>query len=139
MYIRPGLREGSREGIPSTGLSHGSHPTPSIPSQVSCPSCPPWALRISFSSFFFLFLRPSLSPHCLKCSSCLPSPLSQLSSSPFPSWPHFPLEYIMQRFHWQLVARRKKGVNPETVPPNSCHPTAAVWAISPMQSPLPST
>lgn len=50
------------------------------------------------SGFLSLFLLPFLSSHCWKCPSCLSSPC-QHGSSPFLSWPHFPLEYVLQSSH----------------------------------------
>lgn len=50
---------------------------------------------------------PSLLCHCWIDSSCLPPPC-QPSPSPFPSWPHFPWEYVMQRSHWQLQEGREE-------------------------------
>lgn len=61
------LREGVEKGTLPLGWVLGILPPHPSPAQVRAPSCPPWALRISFS---LLCLFPSLSSHCWKCSIC---------------------------------------------------------------------
>lgn len=120
VYIRRcWLREESRQGILSTGLTNGNSPFPYIPAQGSPLFLPTLGIRISFSSLFSLH---SLASHCWKCASCLPPPC-QPRSSPFPSWPTSLWSNCVEIS--LTVTRRKKGVNPETVPPDSCRPPAA--------------